>query len=74
VTTGILGEPEFIDLILYDQDIVDNGWRMFLQEFKLQIWSELAELENRRQAQQTWQNTIESILNLNQSSLVKFLD
>ncbi len=65
---------EFLDQVLRAKDAKDQ-WRIFLEEFRSQIWSnEFGQLGERTRTRKQWLDLVESAVSANQISGIKFLD
>lgn len=58
---------EFIDRILRAAGVEDE-WRIFLDEFRSQVWSEFQELDRLRTIHREWLNSVEQVALSNQPS------
>lgn len=65
---------EFLDQVLRAKDAKDQ-WRIFLEEFRSQIWSEeFEQLGERSRTRKEWLDLIDNATNTNQISQMKFLN
>ena len=65
---------EFLDQVLRAKDAKDQ-WRIFLEEFRSQIWSDkFGQLEERTRTRKQWLELVESAVSINQINGMKFLD
>jgi hypothetical protein len=58
---------EFVDLILYDQGI-ESEWEKFLwkPEVRSKVWDKFGKIEQLKEIQQTWMESVQKVQNLNQ--------
>lgn len=65
---------EFLDQVLRAKNAKDQ-WRIFLEEFRSQIWSkEFEQLGEKTRTRKQWLELVESAVSANQISGLKFLD
>jgi hypothetical protein len=65
---------EFLDYVLNDKDAVTE-WEIFLgaTDIRSKIWTDFQEVENQKEVQLNWLNSVERIQNLNQRQAIEFL-
>ncbi|NEO57141.1 MAG: hypothetical protein F6K54_31165 [Okeania sp. SIO3B5] len=65
---------EFVDRILYAEDIKDD-WESFLddEQIRQKVWPEFKTMANRMKIQRDWQNLVEQIMDINRLENMRFL-
>ncbi|NER02855.1 MAG: hypothetical protein F6K17_09595 [Okeania sp. SIO3C4] len=65
---------EFVDRILYAEDIKDD-WEIFLndEQVRQKVWPEFKTMANRIKIQRDWQSLVEQIMDINQLENMRFL-
>ncbi|GGA22360.1 hypothetical protein [Okeania sp. KiyG1] len=65
---------EFIDRILYAEDIKDD-WDIFLndEQVRQKVWPEFKTMANRMKIQRDWQSLVEQIMDINRLENMRFL-
>ncbi|MGB8687134.1 MAG: hypothetical protein WCD53_07320, partial [Microcoleus sp.] len=56
---------EFADHITRGEG-VEQEWDIFLGKFRTQVWTELQELEERKQVEQEWMTLVDEAVSINQ--------
>ncbi|NEO57142.1 MAG: hypothetical protein F6K54_31170 [Okeania sp. SIO3B5] len=65
---------EFVDRILYAEDIKDD-WDIFLndEQVRQKVWPEFKTMANRIEIQRNWQSLVKQIMDINQLENMRFL-